>query len=318
MFEMLPNFWTPVLPVSEVGQNPISVTLAGENLVLFRSQGGEIRVLRDRCSHRSAALSLGRVTANGCLECPYHGWQFNGDGACVQVPFNDANKINLSRLTVSSFPCQVIAGCVWIFTGEGEPTAPKIPDSLKLPETAYYIHQEVWNTHWTRVVEANLDFVHLPFVHRESFGQIAQQALEAGAIFNLKVEDAYDRIEVFTPYGSVPSTFSLEWFQPNLVVIKFDNMGFPVKRQHFFAVPINEHQTQCTMILQMAEGMDAQTQQFAAQEFIKPALEDRVVVESQLGAVPVMTEECHVPTDKPALLFRRWYEQTIARQPVLR
>ncbi|BAZ48682.1 hypothetical protein NIES4103_12910 [Nostoc sp. NIES-4103] len=96
-------------------------------------------------------------------------------------------------------------------------------------------------------------------------------------------------------------------------MIKFDDIGFRVKREHFFAVPINEYQTQCTIILQMAEGMDAQTQQFAAQEFIKPLVEDRVVVESQMGEIPTMAEECHVPTDKPTLLFRRWYHQTIVR-----
>lgn len=318
MFDIFPNYWTPVLPVSELGESPVSVTLAGEQIVLFRTQSGEIRALRDRCSHRSVALSLGRVTSNGCLECPYHGWQFNGDGACVHVPFNDVNKINLSRLAVSSFPTQVIAGCVWIFTGESKPPALQVPDSLKLPNTAYYIHQEIWNTHWTRVIEANLDFVHLPFVHRQSFGQVAQSALESGDILNFKIEDSGDRIEVFTPYKNVPPTFALEWHQPNLVVVKFDDMGFPVKREHFFAVPINEHQTQCTIILHMAEGMDIQTQQFAAQEFIKPLLEDRVVIESQLGEIPLLAEECHVTTDKPTLLFRRWYHQTIARQPMLR
>ncbi|MCG6135626.1 MAG: aromatic ring-hydroxylating dioxygenase subunit alpha [Nostoc sp. LLA-1] len=317
MFEMLPNYWTPVLPVSELGESPVSVTLAGEQIVLFRTQSGEIRALRDRCSHRSVALSLGRVTPSGCLECPYHGWQFNGDGACVHVPFNDVNKINLSGLAVSSFPSQVIAGCVWVFTGEGEPSAVQIPHSLKLPNTAYYIHREIWNTHWTRVIEANLDFVHLPFVHRESFGQIAQSALERGEVLKFQVRDDCARIEVLTPYENVPPTFALEWHQPNLVVVKFDDMGFPVKREHFFAVPINEHQTQCTIILQMGEGMDTQIQQFAAQEFIKPLVEDRVVVESQLGEIPTMAEECHVPTDKPTLLFRRWYHQTIARQLVL-
>ncbi|KAF3889729.1 MULTISPECIES: aromatic ring-hydroxylating oxygenase subunit alpha [Nostocales] len=318
MFEILQNFWMPVLPVSELGESPVSVTLAGEKLVLFRTQSGEIRALRDRCSHRSAALSLGRVTPNGCIECPYHGWQFNGDGACVRVPFNDVNKINFSRLAVNSFPTQVIAGCVWIFTGEGKPPVLQIPDSLKLSETAYYIHQEIWKTHWTRAIEASLDFVHLPFVHRESFGQIAQSALESGDVLDLKVNDSGDRIEVFTPYAGVPPTFALEWQQPNLVMVKFDDLGFPVKREHFFAVPIDEHQTQCTIILQMAEGMDAQTQQFAAQEFIKPLVEDRVVVESQIGEIHAIAGECHVPTDKPTLLFRRWYHQTIARQLVLR
>jgi phenylpropionate dioxygenase-like ring-hydroxylating dioxygenase large terminal subunit len=315
MFEMFPNFWTPALPANQIGSNPVAIELAAERLVLFRNPSGNISALRDRCPHRGAALSLGRVTDKGCLACPYHGWNFDDSGNCTHVPFNDSKTVNLSRLSVASFPVRVIAGLVWVFTGVGEVPEPQVPETLMLPETSYYIHQEVWNAHWSRVVEANLDFVHLPFVHRHSFGQIAQSSLDAGKILDLQIEHTEQRIEVFTPYTNPPN-FSLEWHQPNQVIMKFDDMGFPVLRQHFFAVPMNERQTKCIMILQMAEGMDAQTQQFAAQEFIKPVVEDQVVVESQQVEIPVISEECHVPTDKASLLFRRWYHQAIARQLV--
>jgi phenylpropionate dioxygenase-like ring-hydroxylating dioxygenase large terminal subunit len=317
MFEMFPDFWTPVLPAREVGEKPVPVELAGERLVLFRNQSGDISALSDRCPHRSAALSLGRVTEEGCLECPYHGWRFDGGGNCTHVPFNDSKAVNLSRLSAAGFPARILAGFVWVFTGKGETPELQLPDSLMLPEAKYCIHQEIWNTHWSRVIEANLDFVHLPFVHRNSFGNIAQASLESGDILDFKIEQTEERIEVFTPYPNVPPSFALEWRQPNQVVVKFDDMGFPVRREHFFAIPINERQTRCAMILQMAEGMDAQTQQFAAQEFIKPLVEDRVVIESQSGEIPAMSEECHVPTDKPTLLFRRWYHRRFSRQTAL-
>jgi phenylpropionate dioxygenase-like ring-hydroxylating dioxygenase large terminal subunit len=75
MFDLLPNIWTPVLPIAEIEHQPVAVEVAGEQIVLFRDAHDEIGALLDRCPHRGAALSLGRVGENGCLECPYHGWQ---------------------------------------------------------------------------------------------------------------------------------------------------------------------------------------------------------------------------------------------------
>jgi len=74
MFERFPNFWTPVLLLSEIEASPVAVELAGKPLVLFRNLVGKIgALLLDRCPHRGAALSLRGMTEAGNLECPYHG-----------------------------------------------------------------------------------------------------------------------------------------------------------------------------------------------------------------------------------------------------
>jgi phenylpropionate dioxygenase-like ring-hydroxylating dioxygenase large terminal subunit len=76
--------WTAVCRSSALGARPLGVTLNGVPLVLFRS-GSEVHALTDRCPHRSAPLSGGRVI-DGVLECPYHGWQFDGFGRCRAMP----------------------------------------------------------------------------------------------------------------------------------------------------------------------------------------------------------------------------------------
>ncbi len=312
MFDLLPEFWTPVLPVAEVENAPVAIEVAGERLVLFQNLKGEIGTLLDRCPHRSAALSLGRVSENGCLACPYHGWEFDRDGACTRVPFNNPADLKLSQLSAVGLPTRVIAGLVWIFTGKGNAPEPQLPDSLMKSQESYFIHHEIWNAHWTRVVENAMDYVHVPFVHRNSFGgEIGKSAIEAGSFAEFQITQREQSVEVFNNFHNIESGFLLEWHQPNLVVLKFDEIGMPV-RVHLFAIPIDRHQTRYLNAIELlnphAAGM--------MNEFIAPIVEDRVVIESQKGEIPPTNGECNVPTDRATLIFRCWYHQTIASKRV--
>jgi phenylpropionate dioxygenase-like ring-hydroxylating dioxygenase large terminal subunit len=76
--------WQAVALSRAVGRKPLRVVIGGQPLVIFRS-GGELHCLTDRCPHRFAPLSLGRVV-DGVLECPYHGWRFDGGGRCRAMP----------------------------------------------------------------------------------------------------------------------------------------------------------------------------------------------------------------------------------------
>ncbi|KAI5935406.1 Apoptosis-inducing factor 3 [Manis javanica] len=79
------SLWHPVAQAHEVVDAPLGVQLLDQPLVLWRDPQGLVRVFVDRCPHRGARLSMGRVE-NGHLECPYHGWQFADSGQCVKVP----------------------------------------------------------------------------------------------------------------------------------------------------------------------------------------------------------------------------------------
>ncbi len=77
--------WHPVALSDTVAAQPVAVTLLDHSLVLWRDRANAIHAWADQCPHRGAQLSLGKVV-NGQLECPYHGWQFEGSGQCVGVP----------------------------------------------------------------------------------------------------------------------------------------------------------------------------------------------------------------------------------------
>jgi phenylpropionate dioxygenase-like ring-hydroxylating dioxygenase large terminal subunit len=311
MFAMFPNFWTPVLPIAEISSTPVAVELAGEPLVLFRDAVGNIAALRDRCPHRNVPLSMGKVTEEGCLECPYHGWQFASNGTCTRVPLNPLKPTQLSKLSAVSFPTRTVAGLVWVFTGTEAVQDLHLPPSLLEPDDRYVIHHEIWNAHWTRAVENSLDYLHIPFVHRNSFGGWLNEAAQTDAIAQIKINSTPTGIIVKNRINTLPSGIELEWHQPNCVVVKFDLVGFPV-RSHLFAVPVNAQQMRFMQVILPNPGADRTN--FNFDEFIRPSLEDRDVIESQTGEVPNTTDECNVPTDAPSLRFRRWYYHAVKTQ----
>ena len=104
--------WHPVALGRDVVQAPLAVTLLGQELVLWRSPEGQVQAFVDRCPHRGARLSLGRVE-NGHLECPYHGWQFAAGGQCVKVPAVPTFTPPPQHC-VASFGVQEAYGLVWV------------------------------------------------------------------------------------------------------------------------------------------------------------------------------------------------------------
>ena len=99
MFGMLPNQWTPTVPLIELaGDGPFRIEIAGDAVVAFRGPNGQIATLIDRCPHRSSRLSNGTVQTDGLLRRHYHCWRFDDRGACKQVPRNDFGEEQRQRL----------------------------------------------------------------------------------------------------------------------------------------------------------------------------------------------------------------------------
>lgn len=303
---MFPNFWTPVLPIAEIGAEPIAVELAGESLVLFCDFGGQFSALLDRCPHRGAPLSRGQVTEDGCIECPYHGWQFDIEGICTRVPFNPLTPVQLSKLSVVSFPTKVIAGMLWIFTGTENVLDPQLPSSLLESSDRYIIHHEIWNAHWTRAIDISLDYLHLPFVHRNSFGGELNDAAHKDAIAQISVTSTADGMTVTNRLDTLSSGTEIDWHQPNNIVLNLD--GMPLL-PHFFAIPINTQKMRFMQVLLPNPGIDQSN--FDFDEFFAASDDDRIMVESQIGEVPNVNEGYNVPTDEPSLRFRRWYYRSV-------
>jgi phenylpropionate dioxygenase-like ring-hydroxylating dioxygenase large terminal subunit len=169
---MIINQWYVAEETANIGETPTHVTLLGFDYVLFRGAGGEIHCLSDVCIHRGASLSAGLMQGS-CVECPYHGWQFDGTGSVVKIPSLPEDSKIPTRARVDSYPVQEKYGWVWVFLGD-LPAAerPPLPDFPEYDDTAQWrtVRGEfAWKADYARIVENGLDFAHAPFVH-PSFG----------------------------------------------------------------------------------------------------------------------------------------------------
>src|SRR5829696_7909604 len=78
--------WFPVARAAEVGTTPLPVGAAGQAYVVVRLRpGGEVSAFPSRCPHRLVPLAGGSIV-DGRLQCPAHGWRFDGEGRCVEIP----------------------------------------------------------------------------------------------------------------------------------------------------------------------------------------------------------------------------------------
>jgi phenylpropionate dioxygenase-like ring-hydroxylating dioxygenase large terminal subunit len=169
---MIPNQWYAVLDSREVPRGrPVSILRMGERMVFWRDGPGSVACLRDCCPHRGAALS-GGMLLDGAVQCPFHGFRFDSTGGCLLVPALGKNVPPPKALRAGSYPAREAHGWIWIFWGDVKENLPPIPYFDDLDESfsrATYPYR--WNAHYSRVIENQLDVMHLPFVHYNTIGR---------------------------------------------------------------------------------------------------------------------------------------------------
>lgn len=130
------RWWYPVAASRELARKPVPVTVMDLPLVLFRDGAGGAHALVDRCPHRNAPLSLGRVHPEGTLECGYHGWRFDGDGRCRAIPARvDAVPVDgrPSARDAERRDVREQDGIVWVWpSADEQPAATQQP--FRLPD----------------------------------------------------------------------------------------------------------------------------------------------------------------------------------------
>ncbi len=161
--------WHAVAPVAEVGDGPHQVMLLGEPWALVRLDG-EIRAFVDRCPHRLAPLTAGRI-CDGALQCGYHGWSFASDGTCVAMPPIGATERLPRRADLTAaWGVQERYGLIWM--APDEPLGP-IPDFPEWEADGFdSISTTIVRTPVSagQLVDNFLDASHFPYVHAGTFG----------------------------------------------------------------------------------------------------------------------------------------------------
>ena len=169
----LRNAWYTAAWSDELGDGGVvGRTIMHEPVVIYRKANGEVAALEDRCPHRFAPLSMGKVIGGDRIQCPYHGLEFNASGACVLNPHG--NKHIPSRARVKSYPAIEKHKAVWVWMGDKDADPAKVPD-FSLMDNVPELHTTkrdsiVIKANYELIIDNLLDLSHTSFLHEGILG----------------------------------------------------------------------------------------------------------------------------------------------------
>lgn len=163
---MIPNQWYPIIDASRLGRRPLALRRLGQDLVLWRRPDGRVVAQHDRCPHKGARLSSGKVVG-GQIECPYHGFRFDAEGTCVAAPCLGASGRVPDSMKLESLQVREEHQWIWLWHGDVSKMRAELPilPAMLRPAPArarlYYDR----TVHYTRYIESLIEFYHVPWVH---------------------------------------------------------------------------------------------------------------------------------------------------------
>lgn len=258
----LKDYWYVACLSSELtAKAPLGRVVFGTPVALFRGRDGKPAALLDRCLHRNARLSAG-ATFDGCIGCPYHGWTYDQDGRCVNIPSlgpqqkgsrldEDGHACEGLKLTpldvgrVRSFPTLEQDGLVYVFLGGDAARARKAP--FRIP----YKDDPEWRTYFmvtrfpngvTNLVENFMDVPHTVFVHEGWFRKPAKKEVPAlverrDESVLVTYEQDQDRLTGLGPVLNLdggPMTHTDRFYAPNITRVDYgfgNRAGFVITSQ---------------------------------------------------------------------------------------
>ena len=168
MGEYLRRYWVPALLSEEVPVPdcpPARVRILGESLIAFRDTDGNVGLLDNFCPHRRASLFFGRNEEHG-LRCVYHGWKFDVNGDCVDMPSEPAESNFKDKVRITAYPCEERGGVVWAYMGPPD-LKPELPNLAwaACPDDNRYLSKCLQDCNWLQALEGGIDSSHISFLH---------------------------------------------------------------------------------------------------------------------------------------------------------
>jgi phenylpropionate dioxygenase-like ring-hydroxylating dioxygenase large terminal subunit len=321
------DYWYAVAYSADLAAEPVRARLLGVDYVVWRPASGEpVSAAVDECPHRSAALSQGWIT-DGCLVCPYHGWHYDGSGACVEIPAQDPSVPIPSRAHVRSVLAGEKYGLVWICAGTPRAPIPVLPE---IDEGYTLVHElmEVWNASAPRIVDNALDVSHVAFVHRDSVGDPDNPRLS-----DYRLERDGERLWFSVTYtsnvrgvqaantglsGPVTRTTHAELVQPFVFrgVLEYENGLRHVLYKT--AAPVDDSSTLFCQFIARNDAPDAERQAGIIAVDRQVQTEDRRLLERIKADFPLdTTAELHTRSDRMTIEYRRILADIAAGVPAV-
>ena len=172
------KFWYPVAFAEDLGNEPLARRVLGEDIVVWADGKGGAGAAIDVCPHRSSKLSIGWVE-DGCVVCPYHGWQFGANGRAMHIPQLDPGTPIPPKAQLKSLHCTVRYDVVWVSFDEPVGGLPQIEEYDDPAFRSIRQFDEVWAAAAPRLVDNSFDPAHIAYVHKATFGTPANARVDA-------------------------------------------------------------------------------------------------------------------------------------------
>ncbi|BCE03137.1 Rieske 2Fe-2S domain-containing protein [Marinicellulosiphila megalodicopiae] len=158
----LPDYWYPLIELKSLRKNSMKkVRVFGLDYVVWKNKQGGVSVFLDSCIHKQAPLSAGHLQNNN-MQCPYHGWQFDMDGHCVDIPYSN-DKQGCEKKSLLVLPAKIKGKVIWFFPGNQN-------EFKKTDINWQYLSNDMINTQIFEcdeqaLIENFMDSPHTNFVH---------------------------------------------------------------------------------------------------------------------------------------------------------
>lgn len=311
--------WHPVADADVLTHEPLAVEVLSQPLVLWRDDQAQPRGLHDQCPHRGAQLSLGRV-CQGQLQCPYHGWRFNGQGDCTHVPAMPDFQPGVAQ-QARPIAVRQAYGLLWVcLSPQGHdvpPFAAEAQTGLRKINAGPYLV----NTSAPRIVENFLDMAHFSFVHEGWLGDAAHTQIPDYQVQTTAQGFKLINAQAWQPQSSALASsgamvaYTYEVAHPYAAVLtKVPDATSGVKSGYeesiaLFIQPITPTQSRVWFRMAIADFEVAPEKVLDFQNTI--FLQDKPVLESQRPSLlPLQAgAESFVAVDKGSAAYRRYLQQ---------
>jgi phthalate 4,5-dioxygenase len=168
MGNFMRQYWIPAARSSELEKDgtPMRLLLLGEKLVAFRDSSGRVGVMDHMCPHRNASLVLGRNEEDG-LRCIYHGWKFDVNGRCVDMPSVAPHQCFKDKVQNPAYKAVDRNGILWVYMGPRQDDPPALPmfEATLMGEGEVDVQFMMRNCNWMQALEGDIDTSHFGFLH---------------------------------------------------------------------------------------------------------------------------------------------------------
>lgn len=318
----LRGFWYVVAESDDITDAPAAVRLLGEDVVIWRGPDHAIVAAPDRCPHREAPLSLGRVE-DGCLVCCYHGWTFGADGRCVRVPSAAEGVPIPPKGHLLPFAVLERYGLVWLCLDEPVVGIPEIAAEHDPSSRRINSGIEVWRTSATRMTDNFMDISHFPYVHVGTFGipenqivpKIAMEQLDAdfyGYRYHAEVDNELGAASSGLAAKVITRTMTTGFSLPFTVR---STIRYETGLDHVIllcSTPIDDVSSYFTFVIWRNDDFSVPAEEVIALDRAIGA-EDKAMLERVPGVLPLeLTATANVQADKPSVEWRRQLAALIA------